>query len=42
MDPTNCVAASSTGLVQVDRGAWQLAAEKYSTATSCFALTVST
>ena len=39
MDPTNCVAASSAGLVHVDRGAWQLAAEQYSTATSCFALT---
>jgi len=42
MDPTNCAAASSAGLVQVDRRAWLLAAEKYSTATRCFALTAQT
>ena len=42
IDPTNCAAASSAGLVQVDRGAWPLAAEAYSTATRCFALTAKT
>jgi tetratricopeptide (TPR) repeat protein len=42
MDPTNCAAASSAGLVHVDRGAWLLAAEKYSAATGCFALIAKT
>jgi tetratricopeptide (TPR) repeat protein len=42
MDATNCAAASSGGLVHVDLGAWELAADKYSTATNCFALAAKT
>ena len=38
MDSTNCAAASSAGVVHVDQSAWQLAADKYSKATNCFAL----
>jgi tetratricopeptide (TPR) repeat protein len=37
--PANCAAASSAGLVHVNRAAWPLAAEEYSTATRCFTLT---
>lgn len=38
MDPTNCVAASSAGLVQIDLKAWQMAADRFSKATNCYAL----
>jgi tetratricopeptide (TPR) repeat protein len=42
IDPTNCTAGSSAALVHVDRGAWRLAAEKYSGAANCFALAAKT
>jgi tetratricopeptide (TPR) repeat protein len=42
MDSTNCPAASSAGLVHMDQAAWQLAAESFSKATSCYALAAGT
>jgi tetratricopeptide (TPR) repeat protein len=42
MDRSNCVAASSAGLVHIDRRAWHPAADRYSKATDCFALAANT
>jgi tetratricopeptide (TPR) repeat protein len=37
IDPANCLAVWSAGLVHIDRAAWPSAAETFSTATRCFA-----
>jgi tetratricopeptide (TPR) repeat protein len=41
MDPTNCIAASSAGLAQLDMGAWPAASDRFSKATTCYALVAS-
>ncbi len=37
IDPSNCLAVWSAGLVHVDKIAWQPAADRFSKATACFA-----
>jgi tetratricopeptide (TPR) repeat protein len=38
MDATNCFAASSGGLVEIDRGDWKAAADRFSNGVQCYAV----
>lgn len=42
IDPSNCLAAWSAGLVQIDRAAWPAAADRFSKAAGCFSLAART
>ena len=42
IDPSNCLAIWSAGLVHVDQTMWQPAADRFSKATACFALAART